>query len=249
MRVSLIAAILIAALSVAATAQDFYFRDFETGSLGELIRITRYDDDPTVVTNDATYPLAFPPPSGTQCLRVADGDNSFFGLSSARSIYYIDRTALTVASAEIEAYVWLTNSASTTDFNALIAIEDTDAPGHSGDEHYYRLGLRNVGTDGIILQRFDGAAFSTLGTDSALAGGLTLPGWHRLTIGFDSDTIECFVDGTPAAFNPITDSTIENLTVGVLGFDFSTQNPILADDLRMSAPATLPVELSVITSD
>jgi hypothetical protein len=247
-------AILAAVTPVLAAPVPFYFNDFESGSIGELVKIDRYDDNPTVVTSDVDIPAAFPPPSGTHAVRCADDDNTFFGLNSARSIFYIDRTAINT-SAEIQADIWLTNSAATNDFNALVAIEDVGSPTSPEitTERYYRLGLRNLPTDGIILQLFDGSGFTTLGTDPALGGSLTLPGWHTMRIVFDNaDNIDCFVDGTPASFNPINNTIVPYVTGGMLGFDFTNQNPCFMDNLFMAAdttPATVPVELSTFTAD
>lgn len=242
--------LLVAGLWAAETV--LYSDNFDDGSLdGALVKIRRYDDDPTVVSSDTDFPAAFPPPSGSYCVRVADDDNTFWGLGSAirpeSSGNYVSRFDPTFNSCTVEAKIYLAPSTSTTEnVFCLVAIDDRTV---LGTEMYYRFGHRN---GNIYFQIFDGANFTTVGEDPDLTGlGVTVPGWNTFTMHFTPpDRIDCTVNGNTPSWSPVNDDTVKVITVGVLGFDFSTQNPILADDMLLSVdPATLPVELSAFTAD
>ncbi|MCD6384313.1 hypothetical protein J7M23_00905 [Candidatus Sumerlaeota bacterium] len=206
--------------------------NFDDGTLQGFVKIYRYDDDPTVVTTDSDFPAAFPPPSGSYAIRSADDDNTFYGLGSAIGGTVFDRTSPSFTSATLEAKIYIVESTSTTEHNsALIAIHQGDA---STTEEYYRFGYRN-GT--VYLQKFDGASFTLLGEDASLPGEhMAIPGWNLFTLQFvGSDTINCSVNGFVPSFSPVTDTEpgIDTaIQIGMLGFSYSSQDPILGDDFH-----------------
>jgi hypothetical protein len=240
-------------------------QDFESGTTDFVNWIRAdYDDVPSVVTSDADFVGAAPPPSGTHFLRNADDDNTVFGLAGAHAsgeaseANYFHRASVGFVSATIQAEIYMDTSASNSEHNfALCAIEDADAPSAPapGAEAFYRFGYRN---GEVYLHLFDSAGrYGPSGTtvlatpDTAIVSSLNLPGWNLLAMQFDNaGNINCFVNGNPCSFNPANDPKIEWLTAGALAFNFTTQDPLLVDDVLLSYdPATVPVELSTFTAD
>ncbi|MEQ8819201.1 MAG: hypothetical protein RLY93_03085 [Sumerlaeia bacterium] len=228
-------ALLLAALGLTlpALAQPTVY-DFDDGTTQSFQSITRpdtYNDEPAAVTADADFPGAFPPPSGTFALRVADDDNDSFGLASAVGGTAFDRTAVSFTSATLTAKIYVVASAAANEGNvALLAINDGTL---AQNEAYYRFGYRN---NEVFLQRFGGASFTTLGTDTALDdSNMTIPGWNTFQITFvGADQIQLSVNGAAPSFSPVTDTlpAIDTeIQVGVLGFNISSFNGILADDI------------------
>lgn len=252
-----IAFVLTFAMSTMAAEVVIFSHDFEDGTVGGLIRIDRYDDDPTVVTSDADFPAAFPLPGGqgTQVLRCADDNNTFVGLSSAKATpayAYVNRTDAGFVSATLAATIYTPASSATNANNyALVAVEDVDSPFNTiGTERYYRFGHRADGSSGYYLQYFDGAAFSVLGEDFALESTVTVPGWHTYEMQITPTQVSCEVDGVAPSWSPVTHSGLPAFTVGVLGFDLTTLNPILADNISIAVDGpSVPVELSVFSAN
>jgi len=224
---------LTASLAIGQEVVDENTYDFDDGTVEGFASITRpdtYDDEPTAVDADTTFPDAFPPPSGNYVLRSADDDENSFGLCSAVGGTPFDRTDSTFVSATLEAKIYIVSSESTTEHNfALIAIRNGSA---SEVENYYRFGYRN---DEVYLQKFDGG-FTTLGQDANLDDDhMTIPGWNTFTLEFvGQDAIHCRVNDETASFSPVTNADAgidEAIQVGVLGFNGSSFDPILADDI------------------
>lgn len=238
------AALAAAALTMPAAAQNNVY-DFEGGTLEGFQSITRpdtYNDEPTVVTSSTEFPGAFPLPSGTNALSVADSDENSFGLASAIGGTVFSRADAGFTSATLSADIYVVSSASGTEGNvALLAINDGTL---TTNEAYYRFGYRN---DEVFLQKWDGGVFSTLGQDANLDDtNMTIPGWNTFTIQFvGSETINFSVNGTAPSFSPVTEaeSTIdEEIQVGVLGFNISSFNAILADNISEEIVQSSSVE-------
>ena len=231
-----LALVLLAVPASAQVVENTY--NFDDGTMMGFAKITRYDDDPTVVTSDTDFPAAFPPVSGSYAIRISDEDSSYWGLCSAIGGATFDRTAGDFVEATLRAEIYCSTSTSTTEHNfALLAIDDTtNLP---GTESYYRLGYRN---DEIFLQKFNGSAFTILGQDADLDASLTLDGWNTFQMRFDgASSIECSVNGSPASFSPVTDTEASinaAIQVGVLGFNFTSFDPILADNIYESIEHT-----------
>lgn len=214
-----------------STTENLY--NFDDGTLMGFVKIYRYDDDPAAVTSSTDFPAAFPPPSGSYAVECADTDNSYYGLCSAVGGTIFDRTATTFTSATLEAKIYIVESTSTTEHNfALLAINQGGA---SSTEAYYRFGYRN---GEIYLHKFNGGSFTTdmVTADTAIpASNMTIPGWNTFTIQFvGADTINCWVNGVATSFSPVTDteaSVDPEMQIGVLGFNMTSNDPIIVDDL------------------
>ncbi len=236
----LILALAVLALPVAAQYVVENTYNFDDGTTQGFVKIYRYDDDPTVVTSDSDFPAAFPPPSGSYAIRSADEDNTMYGLGSAIGGHILNRTVSSFTSATLQAKIYIVSSTSATEHNfALLGIHQGDA---STTEEYYRFGYRN---GEIYLQKFNGASFTTLGQDPALPGSsMTIPGWNTFMLQFvGSSTIDCYVNGVAASFSPITDTEAgidEAIQIGILGFNMTSQEPILGDDFYERIETTAP---------
>lgn len=230
---TLLLATLAAAVTLPAAAQTTVY-DFEDGTTQGFASITRpdtYDDEPVVVTSSTEYPGAFPPPTGTQVLSVEDTADNSFGLCSAVGGTIFNRTGSSFTSATLTADIYVVASASGTEGNvALLAINDGTP---SLNEAYYRFGYRN---NEVFLQYFNGAAFTTLGTDTALDDtDMVIPGWNNFRITFTGlQDIELAVNGAEPSFSPLQHTAAEideEIQVGVLGFYLSSFSPVLADNI------------------
>lgn len=215
--------------------------DFDDGTVQGFAAISRpdnaYTTEPTAVDEESGYSAAFPPPSGDFVIRVADEPENNFGLASAVGGLVVDRTAPDFVSAIFEAKIFVIASSSTTEGNlAMLAINDGS---DTEDEAYYRFGYRN---DEVYLQVFDGAGFSVLGQDAALVSEMTIPGWNTFRIEFDgSEEMVFTVNGEEADFSPLNHNQAEvdeAMQIGVLGFNITSFDPILADDLFQSVTTT-----------
>lgn len=219
--------------SVEAQTSELF--DFDDGTVMGFSSITRpdtYNDEPTAVTSDVDFPGAFPPPSGTFALRVADDDENSFGLASAVGGFQVNRTDPDFGNAIFEAKIYVVESNSTTEGNVALIVINDGTP--SENEAYYRFGYRN---GEVYLQKFDAVGFSTLGQDSAIvaADELTIPGWNTFRMEFvGADQINLSVNDVEVDFSPVVDTEPaidEAMQIGVLGFNITSFSPILADDL------------------
>ncbi len=196
-----------------------------------FVKIDRYDDDPTAVTSDADFPSAFPPPSGSYVIRVADDDHTLAGLGSAVGGTPFDRTHIGFVKAIIEAKICCVISDSTNEHDvALIAINDSDP---LMQESYYRFGYRN---NTVYLERFNGLVYYTIAEDTNLDDtNMTIPGWNTFTMEFDGGSlIKSSINGAAPSFSPMgkNDPNIDtHMQVGIIGHSTTSFDPILADDI------------------
>lgn len=218
--------------SFAAVTENTYTFDApSTEGFASIERPDTYDDEPVAANSDTFYPAAFPPPSPAYALSVRDTANNSFGLCSAVGGTIFDRADALFTSATLQAEIYIVSSAAANEHNfALLAINNGTG---SSNEAYYRLGYRN---SEVYLQKFNGA-FTTLGTpDTAIdEAEMVIPGYNTFTIQFvGPNTINLSVNGVATSFSPIndTDAAIdEEIQVGLLGFNFVTQEPIIADNV------------------
>jgi len=86
------------------------------------------------------------------------------------------------------------------------------------------------------------ATASVYQQDEKLLASIPRPGWHRFAIVFEgSDTIRCYVDGREASFNPIKESTIRKLTVGVFVADKQRSHDVFVDNMSIQTSDDAPV--------
>lgn len=240
--VATLALLLAGSLGAPVSAQTSFSEvfDFEDGTVQGFASITRpdtYNDEPVNVTGSAQFPAAFPLPvaQGNNALSVRDTDSDSFGLCSAvNPNFSFDRTNPNFVSGSVEVTLYVEASAAANERNvALLAINDGTG---SSNESYYRFGYRN---NEVYLQKFNGATFTTPGQDAALVSSLTIPGWNTFRMTFNgADQIVCEVNNVAASFSPVTDTqaTIDTeISVGALGFNFTSFDPVLMDNFRIEA--------------
>jgi hypothetical protein len=211
--------------------QVIFFEDCERGpGATQLDKIKRYPDQPQVVRYDPMYPHAFPPPSGDFAARCNDAQNQFFGLGSIVVGPTIELTQPGVTPIAIEVKLFMAPSPQYNFKNvALLALDDFAAT-----ERYYRYGF---GHNSFYFQYFDGSGFTEILYDPVLAESCTFPGWHTLTMYFETaDKIYFYVDGRPTNFSPMKQKSITRCRLGALIWDQQNRAPLLADDFKIYKP-------------
>jgi hypothetical protein len=222
-----------AAAPAGGQEQILFYEDFERGPGTPVDKIRRYPDKPQVVDSDPMSPGAFPPPSGRFAARASDTKGAFHGLGSVAVGPIISLDNPTIFPLAIEAKLWLVPSKQYNYKNvALLALDD-----EAGVEQYYRFGY---GNSALYFQFFDGRGFTEILYDPVLGEQIAVPGWHTLTMRFDSaDTINFFVDGRMTNFSPLKQTSIKRFRVGALIWDQegTPAAPILADDFKIYKPS------------